>query len=257
MSQDPTGVAARVAAVRRRIAAACERAGRRVEEVTLVGAAKGQPAERLLAAVAAGVDVLGENRVQEAEEHRAALAAAGIGGDPAGGDPVGGDLSGGGSATPRPAWHLIGPLQSNKAKPAAALFDLVHSVDRVKIARALDRELAARGRRIEALVEVNLGGEESKHGFAPQGLAETLRPLADLEHLRIAGVMVIPPPGEAPEDSRPWFRRARDLRDELAGRPEWAAWRGLLSMGMSDDFEVAVEEGATHVRVGTSLFGPR
>jgi pyridoxal phosphate enzyme (YggS family) len=243
MIQDPTGVAARVAAVRRRIAAACERAGRRVEEVTLVAAAKGQPAERLLAAVAAGVEVLGENRVQEAETHRAALAAA-----PAA-DPS--------PAGPAVAWHLIGPLQSNKAKAAAELFDLVHSVDRVKIARALDRELAARGRRIEALVEVNLGGEASKHGFAPEGLGDTLRPLADLEHLAVAGVMVIPPPGEAPEDSRQWFRRAREIRDALATRPEWAGWRGLLSMGMSDDFEVAVEEGATHVRVGTALFGPR
>jgi hypothetical protein len=241
VTEDHTGVAARVAAVRRRIAAACERAGRRVEEVTLVGAAKGQPVERLLAAIAAGVEVLGENRVQEAEAHRAALAAALVGGS-------------GGAA---PAWHLIGPLQSNKAKAAAELFDLVHSVDRPKIARALDRELAARGRRVEALVEVNLGGEESKHGFAPRGLAEALRPLADLEHLVVAGVMVIPPPGDSPEGSRPWFRRAREIRDELAGRPEWAGWRGLLSMGMSDDFEVAVEEGATHVRVGTALFGPR
>lgn len=232
VTEDPTGVVARVAAVRRRIAGACERAGRRVEEVTLVGAAKGQPVERLRAAVAAGVEVLGENRVQEAEAHRAALAAG-------------------------PAWHLIGPLQSNKAKAAAELFDLVHSVDRPKIAHALDRELAARGRRVEALVEVNLGGEETKHGFAPGGLAEALRPLADLEHLVIAGVMVIPPPGDAPEDSRPWFRRAREIRDELAARPEWTGWRGLLSMGMSDDFEVAIEEGATHVRVGTALFGPR
>jgi len=243
VSEDPTGVAARVAAVRRRIAAACERAGRRVEEVTLVAAAKGQPVERLCAGVAAGVEALGENRVQEAEAHRAALAAA----PPAGLHPAG----------LHPAWHLIGPLQSNKAKAAAELFDLVHSVDRVKIARALDRELAARGRRIEALVEVNLGGEASKHGFAPEGLGDTLRPLADLEHLRIAGVMVIPPPGDAPEASRPWFRRAREIRDELAERPEWAGWRGLLSMGMSDDFEVAVEEGATHVRVGTALFGGR
>lgn len=238
MSEDPTGVAARVAAVRRRIAGACERAGRRVEEVTLVGAAKGQPTERLLAAVAAGVDVLGENRVQEAEAHRAALAAAAGLGAP-------------------PAWHLIGPLQSNKAKAAAELFDFVHSIDRPKIARALERELAARGRRVEALVEVNLGGEETKHGFAPRGLAEALRPLADFEHLEITGVMVIPPPGDGPEDSRPWFRRAREIRDELARRPEWAGWRGLLSMGMSDDLEVAIEEGATHVRVGTALFGPR
>lgn len=237
MSEDPRGVAVQVAAVRRRIAAACERAGRRVEEVTLVGVAKGQPAERLLAAVAAGIDVLGENRVQEAEAHRGALAAAEV------------------EAAPR--WHLIGPLQSNKAKPAAELFDFVHSVDRPKIARALDRELAALGRRIEALVEVNLGGEESKHGFAPEGLAEALRPLADLEHLQLAGVMVIPPPADTPEDARPWFRRAREVRDELGGRPEWAGWRGLLSMGMSGDFEVAIEEGATHVRVGTALFGPR
>ena len=238
---DPTGVAARVAEVRRRIAAACERVGRRVDEVTLVGAAKGQPVERLLAAVAAGVDVLGENRVQEAEAHRTALAAAGLGGERGGG----------------PAWHLIGPLQSNKAKPAAALFDLVHSVDRAKIARALDRELAARGRRVEALVEVNLGGEASKAGFAPEGLAAAVRPLAGLEHLRLAGVMVIPPPADDPEDARRWFRRARELRDELGARPEWAGWPGWLSMGKSEDLEVAVEEGATHVRVGTSLFGAR
>lgn len=248
MSADPTGVAARVAAVRRRIAAACERAGRRVEEVTLVGAAKGQPVERLLAAVAAGVRVLGENRVQEAEAHRGALEAAGVG---AAGE--GGAAPGGGG----PAWHLIGPLQSNKAKPAAALFDLVHSIDREKIARALDRELAARGRRVEALVEVNLGGEASKAGFPPAGLAAAIRPLASLAHLRIAGVMVIPPPADDPDDARRWFRRARELRDELGARPEWAGWPGWLSMGMSDDFEVAVEEGATHVRVGTALFGPR
>ncbi|HEX6202069.1 MAG TPA: YggS family pyridoxal phosphate-dependent enzyme [Thermoanaerobaculia bacterium] len=248
MSEDSTGVAARVAEVRRRLAAACERAGRRVEEVTLVGAAKGQPVERLLAAVAAGVLVFGENRVQEAEAHRAALAAAGVGVGAEGSDGAGG----GG-----PAWHLIGPLQSNKAKPAAALFDLVHSVDREKIARALDRELAARGRRVEALVEVNLGGEASKAGFAPAGLAAAIRPLADLGHLRLAGVMVIPPPADDPEDSRRWFRRARALRDELGARPEWAGWPGWLSMGMSDDFEVAVEEGATHVRIGTLLFGPR
>ncbi|HEX2163605.1 MAG TPA: YggS family pyridoxal phosphate-dependent enzyme [Thermoanaerobaculia bacterium] len=237
MRDDPTGVAARVAAVRERIAAACRRAGRPVEEVTLVAAAKAQPVERLVAAVGAGVRVLGENRVQEAEAHRAALAGAGV--------------------AEALAWHLIGPLQSNKARAAADLFDLVHSVDREKIARALDRELATRDRRIEALVEVNVGGEATKHGFDPEGLADRLRPLADLAHLRIAGVMVIPPPGDSAEESRPWFRRARALRDELAARPEWSGFPGHLSMGMSDDFEVAVEEGATHVRIGSVLFGPR
>ncbi|HVR99255.1 MAG TPA: alanine racemase, partial [Thermoanaerobaculia bacterium] len=102
-----------------------------------------------------------------------------------------------------------------------------------------------------------LGGEDSKHGFAAEGLAEAVRPLAGLGHLRIAGLMAIPPQGETPEDSRPWFRRLRELRDDLAARPEWQGFPGWLSMGMSDDFEVAVEEGATHVRVGTALFGPR
>ena len=233
------GVAARLAAVRARLGEACDRAGRSPSEVTLVGASKSQPEERLVAAARAGLAVFGENRVQEAEVHRAALEAAL--------PDRGGGL----------AWHLIGPLQSNKARAAAGLFDAVHSVDRPKIAHALERELAARGRVVAALLEVNLGGEESKHGFAPEGLAAAVRPLAHLEHLRIAGIMVIPPPAAAPEASRPWFRRARELRDELAARPEWGAFPGWLSMGMSYDFEVAVEEGATHVRVGSLLFGPR
>jgi hypothetical protein len=197
----------------------------------LLAVSKGQSVERIREAVAAGQKAFGENYVQEALEKMQAL--------------------------PGLEWHLIGPLQSNKARAAAGLFDAVHSVDRPKIAHALERELAARGRVVPALLEVNLGGEESKHGFAPEDLAAAVRPLADLEHLRIAGIMVIPPPAAAPEASRPWFRRARELRDELAARPEWGAFPGWLSMGMSDDFEVAVEEGATHVRVGSLLFGPR
>jgi hypothetical protein len=183
--------------------------------------------------------VFGENRVQEAEEHRAALAAA---------------L---GDAAAGLEWHLIGPLQSNKAKAAAGLFDAFEAVDRPKIARHLDRHLGELGLTRPAWLEVNLGGEESKHGFSPDGLAEAARPLAGLAWLRVVGVMVIPPPGGDPEASRPWFRRARALRDELAARPEWRGFPGLLSMGMSDDYAVAVEEGATHVRVGSALFGPR
>ncbi len=242
-------VAGRLAAIRGRIAAACARAGRDPASVTLVGAAKRQPVARLAAAAAAGLAVFGENRVDEAEAHRAALEALAA-------------LEPAGPGRP-PAWHLIGPLQSNKARRAAELFDAVHSIDRVKIAGVLDRHLGELGRRIPALIEVNLGGEPSKHGFAPAGLAEAVRPLADLEHLVVSGLMAIPPPAGDPEGSRPWFRRLRDLRDELAGRAEWAgraAWAGKagwLSMGMSDDFEVAVEEGATHVRVGTALFGDR
>ena len=233
---DDGGGAARLAAVRRRIAEACARAGRRPDEVTLVGAAKVQPPARLLATRRAGLTVFGENRVQEAEEHRAILAAAGA---------------------DAPEWHLIGPLQSNKVKRAAALFDAVHSLDREKIARLLDRELAALGRRIPAFVEVNLGAEEGKHGFPPAGLAAAVRPLAALEHLRVVGLMAVPPAADDPEASRPWFRRLRELAAELAARPEWPRFPALLSMGMSDDFEVAVEEGATHVRIGSALFGPR
>jgi len=229
-------LAERLASVRLRIAEACARAGRRPEEVTLVGAAKAQPPARLLAARRAGLAVFGENRVHEAEEHRALLAA------------DGGDA---------PEWHLIGPLQSNKAKRAASLFDAVHSVDREKIARLLDRELAALGRRIPAFLEVNLGAEESKHGFPPAGLAAAARPLAALEHLRVVGLMAVPPAADDPGAARPWFRRLRELAAELAARPEWPRFPALLSMGMSDDFEVAVEEGATHVRIGSALFGPR
>lgn len=225
-------VAAHVTSIRERIAAAAARAGRDPGDVVLVGAAKRQPPERLLAAWAAGLRAFGENRVQEAEEHRRVL--------PAGVD-----------------WHLIGPLQSNKAKRAVELFSTVHSVDRVKIARVLDREAGERGSRLDCFLEVNLGEEESKSGFVPRDLAESVAPLAELPNLRVLGLMAIPPFPDDPEESRPWFRRLRELSKALAARPEWRGWPGRLSMGMSADFEVAVEEGATHVRVGTALFGAR
>jgi hypothetical protein len=229
----------RHADVRRRIDAACRRAGRDAAEVTLVGAAKRQPIDRLVDAFEAGLRVFGENQVQEAAEHRAALEE---------------------RLDDRAAeieWHLIGPLQSNKAKAAAELFDAVHSLDRVKIAGHLERHLADLGRTMHAWLEVNVGGEGSKHGFAADGLVDAVRPLVALARLRVVGVMVIPPPGDGAEDSRRWFRRARELRDALAATPEWAGFPGLLSMGMSDDFEVAIEEGASHVRVGSALFGAR
>lgn len=231
-------VTARYLRITRRIEEACRRCGRRPEEIVLVGASKTQPPAVLAAAWRAGLRVFGENRVQEALAKSRNL--------------------------PSPPydieWHLIGPLQSNKVKPALDLFRAVHSVDRPRIAEALDREAARRGHRglqIPGFLEVNLGNEESKHGFAPAGLAEAARPLADLEHLKIVGLMAIPPQEDDPEGSRSWFRRLRELRDELGSRPEWPGFPGRLSMGMSHDFEVAIEEGATHVRVGTSLFGPR
>ncbi|HEV3458162.1 MAG TPA: YggS family pyridoxal phosphate-dependent enzyme [Thermoanaerobaculia bacterium] len=232
-----TQPAARLAAVRGRIAAACARSRRDPATVTLVGASKTQPAAVLAPFVAAGLAVLGENRVQEAQAKRREL----------------------GEILPEPQveWHLIGPLQTNKARPALELFSCIHSLDRPAIAAALDREAGRRGIRPGVFLEINLGEESSKHGFAPGRLAEAVRPLAALPNLRIVGLMAIPPFAASAEASRPWFRRLRELRDDLGSRPEWAGWPGSLSMGMSDDFEVAIEEGATHVRVGTALFGPR
>jgi len=200
--------------------------------VTLVGASKRQPPESLLEAHRAGLSVFGENRVQEAKAKIDLL-------------------------PPEVEWHLIGPLQSNKARLAVRLFTLIHSVDRLKIARVLDREAQRLGRPLSCLLEINLGGEESKHGFAVADLAATVAPLAELESLKVQGLMAIPPYDDQPEASRTWFQQLRRLRDELAQRSEWSEFPGWLSMGMSGDFEVAIEEGATHVRVGTALFGSR
>jgi pyridoxal phosphate enzyme (YggS family) len=234
---EPAGPAERLAAIRRRIAAACARGGRDPATVILVGASKTQPAAVVAPFVAAGLAVLGENRVQEAQTKRRELD---------------GLLHGA-----RLEWHLIGPLQTNKARLALGLFSCIHSLGRPEIAAALDREAGRRGARADVFVEVNLGQEPSKHGFPPAGLAEAVLPLAALPNLHIVGLMAIPPFEAAAEASRPWFRRLRELRDDLGGRRELAGWPGSLSMGMSDDFEVAIEEGATHVRVGTALFGPR
>jgi pyridoxal phosphate enzyme (YggS family) len=224
--------ARRFAQIQARIEEACQRAARPAASVVLVGASKTQPAAALAEAWRAGLRVFGENRVQEALAKSPGL-------------------------PPEIEWHLIGPLQSNKVRAALGLFRAIHSIDRPGIAEAVDREAGARGVSVTGFLEVNLGGEESKHGFSAAGLAEAVLPLSRLRHLRIAGLMAIPPPGDSPEDSRPWFRKLRELRDGLAARPEWQGFPGWLSMGMSDDFEVAIEEGATHVRVGTALFGPR
>jgi len=229
---DAGAVAARVKSIRERIAAACARSGRAVDEVTLVAASKGQPVEALAAAWEAGVRVFGENRVQEAASKRPELPATS-------------------------EWHLLGPLQSNKVRPALDLFTTLHALDRPKILEAVAREAAAHGRTVDAFAEVNLGDEASKHGFAAGGLATALDGLRALPGLRLVGLMAIPPYEEDPEGSRRWFAALRRGRDELRARPGWQDFPGWLSMGMSHDFAVAIEEGATHVRVGTALFGPR
>ena len=174
--------------------------------------------------MAAGVTALGENRVQEAREKIEVL-----------GRPV--------------PWHLIGSLQTNKARDAARLFDWIHSLDRADLARALDRRASALGRTLDVLVEVNLGGEGQKGGVRPDDLEGFLAELSACSALRVGGLMAIPPAAEDPERTRPYFRRLRALRDKAGLRH--------VSMGMSADYEVAIEEGATMVRVGTAVFGAR
>jgi PLP dependent protein len=206
------------------IARACARAGRSPDDVALIAVSKTVEVERIKLAIAAGVAALGENRVQEAREKIETL-----------GRPV--------------PWHLIGPLQTNKAKDAARLFDWIHSVDRIELARELDRRARALGRTVDALLEVNVGEESQKSGVRPDQIKPLLDALAGLDGIRIRGLMAIPPAAHDPEQTRPYFRRLRELRD--------ADGLEHLSMGMSADFEVAVEEGATMVRVGTAIFGPR
>ncbi|TNF72212.1 MAG: YggS family pyridoxal phosphate-dependent enzyme [Acidobacteria bacterium] len=222
----------RFGAVMSRVTAACERSRRDPSEVTLIGASKSQPLDRMRAAWEAGLRVFGENRVQEALGKMDQL-------------------------PPEVEWHFIGPLQSNKARKVVPRFVAVHSIDRTKIAMVLDGEARKQGARLQGYLEINLGGEPTKHGFEPATLLDRAAPIADLEGLEIVGLMAIPPFEPEIEQMRGWFRKLRQLRDELCSRAEWAGCPGYLSMGMSYDFEVAVEEGATHIRVGTALFGPR
>lgn len=231
------GVAARLAAVEERIAAACRRAGRERAEVTLVAVSKTVAPDRIREAIEAGVRVLGENRVQEAAEKIPLLTPAGT--------------------APRPEWHLIGPLQSNKARRAVELFDAIHSVDSLKLGARLDRIAGETGKRLPVFIEVNLGGEASKAGLSSDEVLPLCEQLQRLPHLELRGLMTVPPFLEAPDALRPYFRRLRDLREEarVAGIVS-AAFRDL-SMGMSNDFEVAIEEGATLVRIGTAIFGAR
>lgn len=227
-------IADRVAAVRERIARAAARAGRSPDEVVLVAVGKTFPAEALREAFAAGVRDLGENKVQEAEGKVAALA----------------DL--------RPAglrWHMVGHLQSNKARKAASLFDLFHSLDSVQLGARLEHVAAEQGRILRALVQVDLAGEATKHGLDEAHLLPALEALRGLKSVRVEGLMILPPLEEDPERTRPRFRRLRELRDRALA--ESLLLGSHLSMGMSHDFEVAVEEGATLVRVGTAIYGER
>ena len=232
-------IAGRIGEIRARITAAAERAGRAPESVRLIGVAKRMPADRVVAAVRAGLHDVAENYVQEARtklsEVRAILETSG---------------------QKCPNWHFIGQLQRNKAGAVASDFDWVQTVDRERLGHELNRRAASAGRSLEVLLQVDLSGEKSKGGAAPDALPALLVAAADWPQLRIRGLMAIPAPAESPEAARPAFARLRTLRDALRAEPGGA---GLceLSMGMSGDFEVAIEEGATMVRVGTAIFGAR
>ncbi|MGA2846624.1 MAG: YggS family pyridoxal phosphate enzyme [Candidatus Acidiferrales bacterium] len=266
MATEKSVIAENLGRIRERVARSAGRAGRRVEDVTIVAVSKTFPFEAIRAAYDAGLRHFGENRVQEWESKRARVA----------------DLD----AT----WHLIGHLQSNKARRAAGLFDRVDSVDSLGLAQKLDAAVAelagaegtsgisseksrrdalplvsgqagatksgaANGERLGVLIEVSLGGESTKSGVAEADLAMLAEGVAGLANLELLGLMTIPPFLDDPESVRPYFRKLRELRDGLVrrvGRP-----LPVLSMGMSHDFEIAVEEGATEIRVGTALFGER
>lgn len=228
--------------VRQRIAEACLRAGRSPEEVTLVAVSKTRTIEEIAEAYACGVRHFGENRVEEAEEKVPLLQ------ERFAQEPI--------------VWHLIGHVQSRKAKRAVAVADIIHSVDSLKLARRLDRFAAEAGKRLPVLLELNVSGEASKYGFPAweeelvQAFLEEAKELASLEHLEVRGLMTMAPIVEDQEEARPFFQRLRVIRDLLRERLSFSSW-DELSMGMTDDFEVAVEEGATLVRIGRAIFGPR
>ena len=231
-AQEPLAV--RLADVRARLAAAAQRSGRNPDEVRLIAISKTHPAAVIRQAVESGAADLGENRVQEADGKIAEIGREHV------------------------RWHLVGHLQANKARRAVNLFDVIHSLDTVDLAQRLDRLCAEEGRAsLPVLIQVDLGHEETKSGVDESELTHMVDSLGPLTHLKLIGLMTLPPFFDDPEQSRPYFRRLRELRDELNQRGAFGDGTGELSMGMTHDFEVAIEEGATMVRIGTAIFGER
>jgi len=223
-------ISTNLAIIRKAIEAAATAAGRNPEEISLIAVSKMKPRQAVEAAFSAGQSAFGENKVQEAASKYAS--------------PLhGAEL------------HLIGPLQSNKTRDAAALFNWIHTVDRLKILHRLDTQLQENGRTIKALIQVNLAGESQKSGCSPEQLPALIEAFQGASRLSLQGLMIIPPFSDDPEETRPWFKRLRMLRDDLVASTGVALPQ--LSMGMSGDYQVAIEEGATMVRIGTAVFGER
>jgi len=227
-------IALNIRRIRERIARTAESCGRRAEEIILLAISKTFPCEAIAEAMAAGIDRFGESRVQEAEAKI---------------------LSFDGEA--KPEWHLIGHLQSNKARRAAELFDVIQSVDGVKPAERISRAALELGKIISILLQVDLGNEETKFGAPPGEVREIIEAMSGLKGVRLDGLMTIPPYFENQEDARPYFRGLRELGEKLETEQPGCLGKRHLSMGMSHDFEAAIREGATIVRVGTAIFGTR
>lgn len=226
-------IADNVRRVRTRMHRAAERAGRDPASVRLVAASKTVDAARIRAAIAAGVTILGENYLQETRQKLGQLGRSDV------------------------EWHLIGPLQRNKVRYVFDLFDMMHSLDRLELAEEINRRAERLGRRLPVLLEVNVGGEASKSGWTPDDLLSDARQLATIPNIQVRGLMTVPPPTPQPHEARPFFRQLRQLRDRLTQEGYNGMTFDELSMGMTADYEVAIEEGATLVRVGTAIFGPR
>jgi len=225
----------RIAEVRQKIAAAVRKSGRTPESVKLVAVSKTHPAAVVSQAIEFGLTDFGENRVQEAEEKIAAV-----------------------GRHSNAYWHLIGHLQANKVRRAVNLFDVIHSLDSISLAQRLERACIESGREeLQVLIQVDLAGETTKSGIPLAELPELANVVSDCARLKLTGLMILPPLFDDPESVRPFFRRLKDLRDELQAGGLFAGNSGELSMGMTHDFEVAVEEGATMLRVGTAIFGER
>jgi pyridoxal phosphate enzyme (YggS family) len=224
----------RFANVRQRVESAAKKCNRASDKITLIAISKTHPIEILRAGLALGITDFGENRVQEAEEK----------------------IPGVGRNAAR--WHLVGHLQTNKARRAVSLFDVIHSLDSSSLAQRLERLCISLERaELPVLIQVDLGGEETKTGIDQGELPELLEALRDLKRIRLIGLMTLPPYFENPELARPYFKTLRELRDELQKQGHFGASVGELSMGMSHDFEIAIEEGTTMLRVGTAIFGER
>lgn len=218
--------------VKQRIEEACRRSGRDPKEVTLIAVSKTKPVEMLQEAYDFGTRIFGENKVQELTDKYEQMPK---------------DIH----------WHLIGHLQRNKVKYIIDKVDLIHSVDSLRLAETIDKEAQKHGLIANILIEVNVAGEESKFGLAPEEVGEFVDQLAEFSHIKVCGLMTIAPFVENPEENRPYFQRLRKLSVDIAAKKVNNVTMSILSMGMTNDFEVAVEEGATMVRVGTGLFGVR